>query len=675
MFKIKKKKLEKLAGTNVPKDKKQWPAEVLKALVSQHPYIDTSQVKINFTRLEPDSETAAGKVVIQNAAAIPFSIRSKKNGKKMELDPLDILFDGERFVYLNENSLRQAIDKQQVGRLVKKDDKVPPGNRYVGDLTGDVTPLEWSAYPSGFAGPHVGATAGSGLLSYVIKNREDVTKLFNLLNTYDGINSAMETLGLRDSLENLRSGMSEDTHVRQLAHVMRRPGGGFAVAFNNGDTRGVRAKELKVALGSDFQPVMRQVMQRGWCMIRDFPTMRSVDSKPLAVLPAPIEAGGRYRVMTLDGKKKTAIVCDQMVDFDGQVLKNQKAICEDDGYYAEGKAFQGWSLPGRVPNDFGEHKYQGKVLKVPDKTLGPDVLKFPIGVIDTGVTGCFVDESWGSPKATPSFTVEKIISMPDDPNVIIGRRADTKSEVGLVVVDGLVRPQTISPGHYDKNLMPDHSYYIPAHMVFVETPKKVALADKQALVESRPEAVLKKNANRYHIHGRTEDGPIDYDLLTAENVRTKLAWYGAGDDVIEDVMDMNEGQTKSLYGLKEINEIDNEIKTAALDVPSEIIENIKTAAQDAIEGMEQADDEAKDPRNLDAILSLQFVSDESLENLVDSTEIFEECEDRLARLLLAARQGEKSINEKSVQKALKGIGEARKNLKVLKLELESREDE
>jgi hypothetical protein len=81
----------------------------------------------------------------------------------------------------------------------------------------------------------------------------------------------------------------------------------------------------------------------------------------------------------------------------------------------------------------------------------------------------------------------------------------------------------------------------------------------------------------------------------------------------------------------------------------------------------------EDPRVMDRILSLQFVSDETLEELVDAEPLFEEVEDKVAKLLMAARQGEDSINEKATQRALKGIGMARNSLANLAVELESKE--
>jgi len=670
MYKIKRKSLTKIAGTNIPEDQKLWPAEVLKGLVSEHPYIDTGRIKIKFTRIEPETKTTMGKIIVGDAAAIPFSIRTNDKTKKLELDPLDILYDGESFQHLNEESLRRTIDRQQVGRLVKKEDSVPPSNRYIGDITGDVTPLEWSAYPSGFAGPR-STSAGQGLLSYVIKNQDDVSKLFNLLNTYDGINSSVEAMGLRDSLENLRDGMAEKIPTKRLAHIMKRPEGGFAVAFDGGDTRAVRAKELKVMLGGDFHPVMRHVMQRGWAMIRDFPTIRSVDSGALAVVPTPIESGGRYLIQGMDGKKMLALVCDQMIDFDGSVLKVQKAICEGSQCYAEGKAIQGWRVPKKIPRAFDEYKRQGALVVTKDYPLSSCDTSFPIGVIDTGVEGCFIDESWGTPKATPSFKIEKLICTPNDPDIMIARRTDTLEEIGLVIVPALVRPQKIQAHHFDKNLMPKNSYYIPDHMSFVETNGKMMISDKQAIVEGRPEALLRKNAGMYYLFGETEDGKVQYTDMSPDQARTKLAWLGATDDVIEKAMDMSTGQDITLEGLKEVEDVLTKVASEGVQFDPIWIERIKVAAEDAIQGIEK-EEEARDPRTIDSILSLQFVSQENLEDLVESQEIFQEAEDRLARLLLAARQGEKSIHERGVQRALKGIGDARKSLKTLEIELESR---
>lgn len=671
LYKLKFDPMQKSAATTVPSDPGLWPAEVLRAVVSEHPYVDTSQIKIRFSQLEPESKIASGNVLVQNAVAIPFTIRKDDSRNKYELDSLDVLFDGKKFAHLNEDSLRRAIDGQQVGSLVKKKE-LPPGNRYVGDLTGDVTPLEWSGYPTGFSGARP-VTAGMGLLSYVIKNNAMLGRLKNMLVDYNGINSATAELGLNDSLEALQTGLVEDIETVRMAHVMRKKGGGFAVAFDNGDTRAISAKDLRRVMGPDFGPVMRQVMSRGWAFVRDFPVVRDADVGTIGPVPQVIEQGGLYQVFPLDGSPCTAVVSSKVVDFDGANLTGQKAVCLD-GSYWEGKALVGVSVPSIAcrPKD----KYVQERL-VTEHMPFEGRLPFPVGVLDTGAKGCFIDESFGSPKFTPTVVVNQIISMPNEPDIYICTRTDTKTKVGLVVLPSIVRPQRIPDGHFDKRLLPENSFYLPAHMSFVKCTVDKPLMDKavntvKTASEQRPAVEIHKNANRYYVRGTTLTGKWNDSMLEEEQMRQKLAWHGASDEVIEKVASMRTGDRMNLYGLRTPVSIKKE--AASVEFPEGLMFKFRVAAREALEGVEETlhtknAADLKDPKLLDAVLAMQFVSDEALEDIAGSEDIFSECEDKLARLLLASRQGHAAIHEKGVQKALKGIGQARSSLKELKMTL------
>lgn len=674
MYKLKFKPMEKTAGTKVPSDPKMWPAEILKALVTNHPYVDTSQIKVRFHQLEPESDIAAGIITVANKAAIPFTVRKNQSKRTWDLDSMDVLFDGERFCHLNESSLRSAMDSQQVGQPVDKK-QLPPPNEYAGDLTGDVTPLEWSGYPTGFAGPR-SVSAGIGLLSYVVKNQQTVSQLQNLLTSYHGLNSAAAELGLSDSLDALNLDLVETQPRKRLAHIMKKRGGGFAIAFDGGDTRAISIKDLRRTLGGDFAPVMRQVNHRGWAFIRDFPEVRDSDVTAIGIVPGPIDIGGQYRVFGLDGTSMTSIVCSEMVDFDGSRIANQKVLCRD-GHYAEGKKFVGVPVPAMTLEP--KQKLVQERLVYEHKPYAENLM-FPTGVMDVGSTGCFVDESWGSPKATPTIQINQIIEVPGEPDHLICTRLDTKEQIGLVVLPSLVRPQEIPHDHRVGDLLPSKSYYFPAHMSWVPCVQKVALMDKAVIAhskeaEQRPTAELHKNANRYSLTGKAVAEDLHFAYMDEVEMRQKLAWYGASDDAIQDACHMKEGERKALHGLRGAKF--SLKKEAKQNVLTELdFAPLRKAAADAADGLDQAlqtknNEDLKDPKMLDNILALQFVSEDSLQELVESDDLFKECEDKLAKLLMASRQGEKSIHEKGVKKALQGIGEARKSLKELSMVLEA----
>lgn len=633
MFKVRKKNITKIAGTVVSEDIKSWPAEIIKGLANQHPYIDTSKIKIEFTRSE--DEGAYGKVSLKEGGVIPFSFRKNDVTRKMEMDPLDIIFDGSSFRSLNEKVIDELTSNQSV-----TDKKVPSNNKYIGHQTGDITPLEWSGYSNGMG---TAKTASGGLLSYVLKNESDLDRVFSLLNQYSGVNSAAAAMGLRDTLESLRYGLVETTHQPRIAHILPRNGGGFAVAFDNGDTRAVEAKDLKAFLGEDFVPVVRRVMQDGWCIIRDFPTAKGIDTQELKVLPAPIRYGGKYILIEPTGERRCCYVFSEIMDYDGSVIKEQKAICPETLDYTKGKALCG------IP------------------VQQTDNIDLPISSVEIGDKGFFVDESWGSMKATPNIIIEKIIEMPGECPIIIARKEYGGGLIGLIIMNDLIRCQKMSTFNMMGNsFLPPDSYYVPAHMDFIKCNNHIVLADKEAIVQSRPEVTLQKNANRYYLFGQTSDGPVDLKHLTKEAMQMELALYGADDRVIKEASCMCDGEKKTLYGIKRVAK---EAQKDGSTLPAGIFDELKTAAEEAL----QAVNEAEDQESVDPVLALQFISEETMRDLIGSDQIFEECEDRLARLILAARQGEKSINEKATARALKGLGEARKSLKTLALTLDDRE--
>jgi len=643
MYRVIEKTITKLAGTAVSKNQKQWPAEVLKAVVSQHPYIDTRNIKMEFTHHDAEQKLTIGKLIANQSVAIPFTIRENPKTKKMEIDPIDIMYDGESFKALNEQSFSEATHSG-VGRVERKTDKVPAGNRYIGDQTGDVTPLEWSYYPSGLGS---GArTAGSGLLSYVVKNQDDIDRLLNVVNTYSGINSAAQLLGLDDSLENLRYGLVEGTEPPKLIHVMKRQGGGFAISFDDGDARAISTEDLKVALQNDFVPVMRHVLKNGWCVIRDFPTMKSVDVRPLQGLGMPVREGGAYLLFRPDGTKAPGLVFNQIIDFDGEVIKQQKALLFGTCEYALGKRFSGIRMPY-------------------------DSMDLPVSTIDVEKKGFLVDESWGGLQATPNITIKAIIDMPDGMRIITAENEYTGELIGLVPVPDMVRPQRMSAYRIQEyvDVLPHKSYYIPGHMSFVEVSGHAVLGDKAQVMDS-PVARIQKNAGLYSFFGETNSGQVNMNNLPEDVLIQKLAQYGADDVAIQRVLNLSDREEQELYGLQNMLEKEASLPPEKLNVE---LGYLKMAAEEALKAVDESDDAAQDPQILDAVLSLQMVSEENLRELLGSKELFIEVEDKLARMLLAARQGERSINEKGIARALKGIGQARKSLKTLAIELDDRE--
>lgn len=639
MYRIKKNKMVKMAGTVLPKDKGLWTSEVMKSLISQHPYVDMKKIKVEFVRTDPDSGDAFGKITLGGKAVAPFFIRKDDKTKKMELDPIDVIYDGASFRALNDNSLAEILDGK-IGDVSSKQQERP--NDYVGHLTGDTTPLEWNYTGSGFSGGRT-VSAGCGLLSSVVRNMHQVEQLHNLLGRYRGIASKAEVLGLSDSLEELGYGLAEeiptdDAHIA----VISRSGTEFKVKFSNGDQRMCSLKDLKWMLGSDFMHIQRLIQQRGWATVRDLPVMKNVEAPSFDTTPAPIKSGGRYMIHTggeLDGPAKEFLVFEKIMGYDGEVRNEQKILCPISLNYSKGKQFSGHML-GRIETEL------------------------PVGTIEPGVKGFYVHEAWGTAQATPNITILQIIDNIDGSRNIIAEDEYTNTRIGLIPLPNILRPQRI-PIRHRPDHMPTFSYYIPGHMTFVAVNEHITIPEHGAVNLMDKVAHIHKSAGKYHITGYTKDGYIGQSF-DQDDFRLKLASFGVDDDTIERV---EIGDLKKLYNLQSVLPEEEEVKVAKWEVP----EYMKLAAEEALQAVEESDD-VNDPQSIDAVLSLQFISEENMRDLLGSENLFMEVEDKIARLLLASRQGEKSINEPGVARALKGIGVARKALKSLAIELDDRED-
>lgn len=652
MFRLK--KMKKLAGVPLPGDTKTWPSEILKAIVNQHPYIDASKVSLSFKDVDPESG-AHGMISIAKKAAVPFSIRKNDSTGKNELDPLDVIFDGAKYQSFDESSFEDVMESEGVGNVVSKNKvDVPSGNKYIGDKTGDVTPLEWTSNPTGFGGKV--STASCGLLGKVVRTENDVAKLQSLMGSYSGVNSVLSAIGIGAPLERLTSGASESSKQRPDVFFVRRRGysaSEFYVTTPDDDTRVMGITDLKQALGVDFKSVIRQVNRAGFAVVTDIPENLSSDIQDISWdnVKFPVQNSGAYTLQTPGGEFSSDkfYVFSNCFDFDGQNLRGQQLAVSGSGQFSLAEKFFGEEING-INSD------------------ALDMLKF--SEIDVNKKGIFVSEQWGVPTASRVFDVEQILDLPGLSDVAMVVRLDNGTRVGLVPIAGIIRCQPVRAellSQY-KGVLPAYSYYLPQHLSFVELSEPIVIPDYGSLKYSRPEVTVMKTANLYHIHGELEGGKrVDVRNLDLDRAVVKLASYGLEGPLLSKIIGIPNHKTLSLYGLREMAEKSQEKLASGID-----LSEFKKHAEEAMKAVNEAATGGKiDGQIADAITSMQFVSDDTLSELVGSDNIFAECEDKLAKMLLASRQGEESIEENGVQKALKGIGTARRSLKKLSIELES----
>ncbi|MFB6373595.1 MAG: hypothetical protein ABEN55_10870, partial [Bradymonadaceae bacterium] len=300
---------------------------------------------------------------------------------------------------------------------------------------------------------------------------------------------------------------------------------------------------------------------------------------------------------------------------------------------------------------------------------------------------CFIREAFGQTEATPQLKIKKVVERGDH-TCIVANRLDTLETIGLCVIENLTRPESIRAGDETDEILPrGQSYYWPKHMDFVELGSRASLADEEDRVregrDDRPIATLRKNANWYHLDGQTKTGSVQERMMDENEMRMKLAALSCDDQTIEKACEM-EGGKMELRGLRPCR-----LKVASQDDPVSLppaqrrqaVRKLQKEAQKAMEGYDaaiersqpKASEKAEDPDVMDTILSIQFVDEDTLREIVDSERVFRESEDKIARLLIAARRGVDGLHERGLKRALKGLGAVRDTLTTLKIELDSRE--
>lgn len=160
---------EKLAGYKLPPDPKLWQSEIIRYLKSQHPYLPLESAEIDLRRMDAANGAAVGSVILDSKIAIPIVIKRPRPGSDPELSPLDVFFQDGRYRFLDPESIKNVIQSPQIGvPETSSESRVTGGNPYIGDVTGDATPLEYSGQASPFAGPFDGSKISADISAQLL---------------------------------------------------------------------------------------------------------------------------------------------------------------------------------------------------------------------------------------------------------------------------------------------------------------------------------------------------------------------------------------------------------------------------------------------------------------------------------------------------------------------------
>jgi hypothetical protein len=163
---------EKVAGYKMPTNPKLWQSEIIRYLKSQHPYLPLDTAEIDIRRMDAAKGAAVGSVVLNSQVAIPIIIGRPRPGSDPELAAMDVFFHKGKYRFLDPESIKNVTHSPQIGEPeTGKDSRAVGGNPYIGDMTGDATPLEYSGQASPFAGPYDGTKVSCDLSTYLMPER------------------------------------------------------------------------------------------------------------------------------------------------------------------------------------------------------------------------------------------------------------------------------------------------------------------------------------------------------------------------------------------------------------------------------------------------------------------------------------------------------------------------
>lgn len=152
----------KTAGTRLSTNAQMWQTEVAAQIAAAHPYLPVEELSVEFNRIDPVKGAAVGSVKVgMSGVSIPIVIKRARAGGDPELMPTDIFHAENKYQPLTAEAVKSAMQDREFGAPMSNagQRRATGGNPYIGDLTGDTSPLEFSSQATPFAGGFTGKTA------------------------------------------------------------------------------------------------------------------------------------------------------------------------------------------------------------------------------------------------------------------------------------------------------------------------------------------------------------------------------------------------------------------------------------------------------------------------------------------------------------------------------------
>lgn len=666
---------KKAAAYKLPGNPKLWQTEIAKHLASQHPYLELEDVQINFRHMDAVKGAAVGAVVIpEKEIAIPIIIKRPGVGADPELSPLDVFLHKGAALHLNPQNIKTLTHKPQIGEPTSNDyaqggPRVIGSNPYIGDLTGDASPLEYSGQASPFAGPFdaFSVKAGSlveGMCKHGFIHPNDLTNFRKMLASNPQLlQGASNNLNLIDLLMKYK----QPAAVPHAPNVVRpnilqvwrdRMTGKLNYKFSGGQETAATRGELQTMLGDKYPEAMAKVDSTGVYMIAEEINRASWETKRPPNEARPILGDGLYMVRGRGNDTYHGFVCQRMMRLNGESLPVKLFVTTDGRYAISGELFG---------------------VKLTRKNRLP--ARRPVA----GQTGVFVSYIHGSPIASVPLRIINIVDVPTQDenkslrifNVVDPVTGEKQSAIPYEGVLGYQRMIDIEPTAMSQTR--GDIYYIPADVDWVTISQPVAVAQSSdqlsklaTAAEQFSETHVAFNGAGFYVESKFSDKVANFEVnnLSEPSLREVLVSMGMDvdntDEVIKFARDhrgMDAGA--NLCGLLPPQGHGYSVeKKADPWLPSQDTTDFINSFRVDFDLLKSAAE--SDGETLDAMLSLHFVTPQNARYFVDHIETFEDIVSRLAALLVSVRLGMKHVKEQAVKDSMEGLSRVVSQLRLLK---------
>ena len=677
----------KLAAHSLPKDPSLWQADILKKLVMDHPYLPINDAQVIFRKVDPTKGAALGAIVLGGGKiSIPILIKTPTGSNNPKLEPLDVFFNKGMYRPLTRSTIKSIMFNPKIGEPIRPTTQnVRGANPYIGDVTGDASPLEFTGQPSPYAGPYDAVKLSSAMFvgrenhlkgiwskkaPFITKISVDENSLAQLKNMLKSQPSILHSA--RGQKDLLQKALRKDPDVGaerivpdvpSMVQVLKGPAGGYFIKFLRGPATKVSTEELRTIFRDRLPKILSIVDQYGrWVGIENIIFGSYAADSYRRTQIKPIRTDGYFIVATQDGGGVRGHVARVVVTPAGEPVE-MRLFVGDDGSYG-----------------FSDHMY-GRVLT--DHNI------LPIGQPAVGKKGTFVHYSFGSPTATVPVQINRLVTAGSYKCFIVSDLLHGKS-YALVPLREITdfAPSPIVPEEIKTAAGNLPVVYIPGEALFTELKRPINIAQSLSDLtkvsnlyqDAEPRVRITFGGGLFTIDGevwkKTAEWPlkreresVSKDFLNEDTLYEELIGFGVrpadvftiektcekkGELIVTDLTDSQ---------WKETDKPSLQFTSAQ----PETIEFINALKPNILK--EAAETEDRD--TIDAALSLEMLNTDNIQHFLDYIGEFEQVTEKLANLLVISRLGLKPINQMSVKKAMLGMSDTIEKLRTLQSQVES----